>query len=105
MATSVAATTGHTPDRRYIIVRGRLWRASHPNLPEPIRQSLVNSLMKARRAVRLFKDKPRKLAKARALVQRAKALLGERGPVWWDDGEPDYNRRLVKNTPYGSITD
>ena len=26
--------------------------------------------------------------------------LGERGPVWWDDGAPDYNRRLVRNTPY-----
>jgi hypothetical protein len=20
--------------------------------------------------------------------------------VWWSDGTPDYNRRLVKNTPY-----
>jgi len=26
--------------------------------------------------------------------------LGERGPVWWDDGEPDYNRHLVQNSPY-----
>jgi hypothetical protein len=90
----------HTPDQRYIIVRGRLWRASNPTLPEPIRQSLVNSLMQARRAVRLFKDDPKKLAKARSLVNRAKVLLGERGLVWWDDGLPDYNRHLVKNTPY-----
>jgi hypothetical protein len=27
-------------------------------------------------------------------------LLGERGPVWWRDGAPDYNRKLAKNTPY-----
>jgi len=26
--------------------------------------------------------------------------LGERGPVWWADGTPDYNRHLAKNTPY-----
>ena len=37
---------------------------------------------------------------ARAKVHAAKVALGERGPVWWDDGAPDYNRHLVKNTPY-----
>ena len=37
---------------------------------------------------------------ARARVHAAKTALGERGPVWWSDGAPDYNRRLVKNTPY-----
>jgi hypothetical protein len=90
----------YTFDRRYIIIRGRLWRASNPDLPEPIRQSLVHSLMAARRAVRRFKSDPKKLAKARSLVHQAKVLLGERGPVWWQDGAPDYNRKLVKNTPY-----
>jgi hypothetical protein len=39
-------------------------------------------------------------AAARAAVDAAKVGLGERGPVWWTDGEPDFNRRLVKNTPY-----
>ncbi|WP_347187247.1 hypothetical protein [Qipengyuania flava] len=37
---------------------------------------------------------------ARARVHDAKVALGERGPVWWDDGAPDYNRHLVANTPY-----
>lgn len=23
-----------------------------------------------------------------------------RGPVWWTDGAQDFNRHLVKNTPY-----
>ena len=32
----------------------------------------------------------------------AKISLGERGPVWWDDGPRDYNRCMVKNTPYRS---
>jgi hypothetical protein len=30
----------------------------------------------------------------------AKVALGERGPVWWTDGSPDFNRRLVINSPY-----
>jgi hypothetical protein len=33
-------------------------------------------------------------------VDAAKRALGERGPAWWDDGAPDYNRHLAKNTPY-----
>jgi hypothetical protein len=33
-------------------------------------------------------------------VHAAKVALGERGPVWWADGAPDLNRRLVRNTPY-----
>ncbi len=28
--------------------------------------------------------------------------LGERGPVWWDDGAPDLNRRKVEHTPYAA---
>jgi hypothetical protein len=33
-------------------------------------------------------------------VLQAKLALGERGPPWWTDGAPDYNRHLVKNSPY-----
>jgi hypothetical protein len=40
------------------------------------------------------------LKSARARVNEAKVALGERGPVWWDDGSPDYNRFKVSNTPY-----
>ena len=39
---------------------------------------------------------------ARAAVDQAKHALGERGPVWWTDGAPDFNRRLVINTPYAA---
>lgn len=38
---------------------------------------------------------------ARAKVQRAKEALGERGPFWWNDGSPDFNKKRVGNTPYG----
>jgi len=40
------------------------------------------------------------LQSARARVNAAKIALGERGPVWWSDGAPDYNRMHPKNTPY-----
>jgi hypothetical protein len=33
-------------------------------------------------------------------VDRAKHALGERGPVWWEDGAPDLNRHMARTTPY-----
>ena len=91
-----------TPDRRYLIVRGRLWRTSNPELSEAMRQHLVNDLMDARRAVKDAKASgdAEAMVAARKAVDRAKKGLGERGPVWWTDGAPDYNRHMVKNTPY-----
>ena len=93
-----------TPDGRYLIVRGRLWRAANPSLPAATRDALVKQLMQARRAVKeAMRDKDSvALAQARAAVQEAKVSLGERGPVWWTDGARDYNRHLVKNTPYAT---
>jgi len=92
----------HTPDGRYIIVRERLWRTGNPALSDTMRANLVHQLMDARRAVRdaLRADDAVALKAARAGVQAAKVGLGERGPVWWNDDAKDYNRHLVKNTPY-----
>lgn len=91
-----------TPDGRYLIVRGRLWRAANPALPQAVRSALVQQLMDARRAVKaaLANADALALRQARMAVQAAKVALGERGPVWWTDGAPDYNRHLAKNTPY-----
>jgi hypothetical protein len=58
--------------------------------------------MAARRAVRDAKGNPAAMAGARAEVNKAKRALGERGPVWWTDGEPDYNRHMALNTPYAA---
>lgn len=101
-ATTVEHTPAQTPDGRYIIVRGRLWRSANPNLSEAERQRWVNALMDARRAVKAAKASGdnAEMKAARAAVQEAKVALGERGPVWWSDGAPDYNRRMMKNTPY-----
>jgi recombinational DNA repair protein RecR len=41
-----------TPDGRYFVVRGRLWRVGNPQLDEAEREELVKRLMAARRAVR-----------------------------------------------------
>ncbi|QXG29324.1 hypothetical protein [Pseudomonas viridiflava] len=91
-----------TPDRRYFVVKGQLWRCSNPSLTEEERQHLVNELMDARRAVKAAKasNDAGRLKQARADVDAAKVALGERGPVWWEDGAPDYNRHKVDNTPY-----
>jgi hypothetical protein len=91
-----------TPDGRYLVVRGRLWRASNPALPAAERERLTHALMDARRAVgaALRDQDPAALALARAAVHAAKVALGERGPAWWTDGAPDWNRRLVADTPY-----
>ena len=91
-----------TPDGRYFVVRGRLWRCTDPSLPEPKRKAWVKKLMDARRAVRdaLRADDDTALKAARAGVQEAKVALGERGPVWWTDGAPDVNRKMARNTPY-----
>ncbi len=92
-----------TPDGRYFVVRGRLWRRSNPALPPADRERLVRDLMAARRAVRDAKvEGEEALRAARAAVDAAKRALGERGPPWWTDGAPDYNRRLAANTPYAA---
>ena len=91
-----------TPDGRYFVVKGQLWRCSDPSLAADKRQLLVNQLMNARRQVKAAKASGdlEQLQSARADVNSAKVALGERGPVWWDDGSPDYNRFKVANTPY-----
>lgn len=75
-----------TPDGRYFVVRCRLWRCTNPKLSTKRREKFIKELMAAHRT------------KNRAGVDKAKRALGERGPTWWNGS--DYNRHLVKNTPY-----
>ena len=91
-----------TPDHRYFVVRGRLWRRANPNLPAEKRDALVRELMAAQRAVKtaLKSGKPEDLALARKAIDATKIALGERGPVWWTDGAPDLNRHKVSGSPY-----
>ncbi len=93
-----------TPDGRYFVVRGRLWRCTNPLLPAAEKQHWISALMAARRlkGVALRTGNAHAREQARQQVETAKVALGERGAVWWTDGAPDLNRHLVKNTPYAA---
>lgn len=92
-------TYPETPDGRYFVARARLWRKTDPRLDDSTRRAAVKALMQARRAMR-DADDPTQEAAAHAAVQAAKERLGERGPVWWDDGAPDEGGKHPKNTSY-----
>jgi hypothetical protein len=68
-----------TPDGRYFVVKGQLWRCSNPSLSDEVRQNLVSALMQARRAVKEAKavDDAQRLRSARAKVDAAKVALGK----------------------------
>jgi hypothetical protein len=91
-----------TPDGRYLVVRGRLWRRSNPRLTDLEREVLVSELMRARSAMGRARRSGDVAAhaQAKAAVHDAKVALGERGAPWWNDGAPDWNRHLARNTPY-----
>ena len=75
---------------------------ANPGLGEAERTELVGRLMAARRAVRDAQNEADREAEGAAhkAVDEVKRVLGERGPAWWDDGAPDLNRHMAKNTPY-----
>ena len=91
-----------TPDGRYFVVNGRLWRCTNPFLPSDLKEQLIKELMHARRVKGEAMHKGDAAAReaARQIVDQAKHKLGERGPVWWTDGAKDWNRHMASNTPY-----
>ena len=93
-----------TPDGRYFVASGRLWRRTDPRLPEDERHAAVRALMRARRAVRDAATEA-ETRTARDAVQAAKERLGERGPVWWDGDAPDETRRAPWTTRYAEWWD
>ena len=93
-----------TPDGRYFMVRGRLWRMSDPALGAERRAALVRELMAGRRAMGEARKAGDRSAgnRAKAAVDAAKRELGERGTPWWTDGAPDLNRHLARTTAYAA---
>jgi hypothetical protein len=91
-----------TPDGRYFVVEGRLWRCSNPALEPDEKERLTRRLLRARRAVlqALRINDTARVREARRRIDQLKVALGERGAPWWDDGAPDYNKKLVGKTPY-----
>ena len=74
-----------TPDGRWLVVDGRRWRATDPEIPEDVAAALLRELMSARRAVGAALRVADAVAEraARDRVHRAKTALGERGTPWW----------------------
>lgn len=81
---ALPSTHPTTPDGRYFVFRGWLWRMSNPSLAEHARTMLVSERMAERREVRAAREQvdPQAERTVRAAVDVAKRALGERGPVW-----------------------
>lgn len=76
-----------TADGHHVVIDGRRWRATNPEIGEEERERLVGELMKARRDVgkALREGDVEAEREARARVHRSKVALGERGPKWWGE--------------------
>jgi hypothetical protein len=94
MPTSTSPEPDRAPKDSHIVVDGRRWRTSDPNIPENFRQELVNELMAARRAVR-DSTSEREIRRSRRRVNDAKVALGERGHAWWLPPKPAALTRRV----------
>jgi hypothetical protein len=68
---------GHpvTPDRRYFVVRGRLWRRANPALDDDELGQMIKELMQARLAVGAAK----RAAQAIGRLARGKCLTIDQG--------------------------
>ena len=90
-----------TPDGRYVVVDGRRWRATDPEIPEETAAGLRRELMSARRAVGVALRSGDEQAErtARARVQRAKTALGERGTPWWEQDLDQRRERWEAGLP------
>lgn len=93
-----------TPDGRYVVIDGRRWRASDPELPEDVAAELRRQLMSARRdvGVALRAQDPGAERAARDRVQRAKTALGERGTPWWEQTSEQRRARWEAGTDRGA---
>lgn len=83
-----ASNRPQTPDGRYLVARGVLKRCTNPALDDKTRRRAIKMLMQAR------------MTKDSEAVLVAKTELGEAGPVWWDDGEPDHSGQAPMATSY-----
>jgi hypothetical protein len=88
----------HTPDGRYVVVDGRRWRATDPDVPPERRDELQHVLMAWRREVRRTRgtDDERR---SRDGVQAAKVALGERGTPWWEQSDDERRARWETEVP------
>ena len=90
-----------TPDGRYVVIDGRRWRATDPDIPEDVARLLRTVLMRARRDVgaALRAKDLRAETDARARVHAAKTALGERGTPWWEQSADERRVRWEAGLP------
>jgi hypothetical protein len=94
-----AVVVTHTDDGRYIVVEGRRWRATDPDIPEDRAAELRSVLMAWRRQVKADRGTERERA-ARDGVQAAKVALGERGTPWWEQTAAERRARWETEVPW-----
>ncbi len=84
-----------TPDGHFVVIDGRRWRATDPDIPEEEAARLRSLLMRARRDVgaALRRHDAEAELEARARVHTAKVALGERGTPWWQQDSAERRRR------------
>ncbi|MFF9007576.1 hypothetical protein ACF087_17210 [Streptomyces goshikiensis] len=94
---SRGAPPEHTSDGRYVVIDGRRWRATDPDLPADAAARLRTHLMAARRAVgaALRAHDEEGAREARRRVHTAKVALGERGAPWWDQTDAERRARWL----------
>lgn len=88
-----------TPDGRYFVSKGQLWRKTDPRLNDSERRAAIKAMMQARRDIGQATTAS-ETQDARARIDAAKTRLGEKGPVWWDDGAPDESGLLPESSSY-----
>ena len=84
-----------TGDGHFVVVDGRRWRATDPDIGDDVAAELRRSLMSARRAVGAALEAHDSDAEraARGRVHAAKTALEERGTPWWEQSAGE--RRAV----------
>lgn len=87
-----------TPDGRYVVIDGRRWRATDPDIPDERAAELRKVLMAWRREVRRTKGTHEERA-SRDGVQAAKVALGERGTPWWEQTDAERRARWEADVP------
>lgn len=87
-----------TPDGRYVVIDGRRWRATDPDIPEERAAELRRVLMAWRREVRRTKGTDEERT-SRDGVQAAKVALGERGNPWWEQTDAERRARWEADVP------
>jgi hypothetical protein len=91
----VSRDVERTDDGHWIVVDGRRWRATDPELPDDVADRLRSHLGRGRSGVGVAKKAGDEdaVAAARERVGLAKHGLGERGDAWWDLPLEDRRRR------------